>query len=180
MEAGVVEFEIFAAFSGLRNEKRELVDPFLPREIIRKLSSCLGDHFSCPPEVELEKIRLNEEWGFAFPPFKGYERVEVISRKGPMRKKLWNRPHLAIPDVSYEGNLENKFTRYHKGTTPVLPKHPESLNNPVTTAVGTKIGVLIAITGHCPNPPEGGAFRHWSGGNSTPHHYCTPGKARTR
>ncbi|GBM71892.1 hypothetical protein AVEN_238541-1 [Araneus ventricosus] len=41
------------------------------------------------------------------------------------------------------------------------------------TAVGTKIGVLKAITGYATTPPEGGTSRHPSGGNSTPHHNYT-------
>ncbi|GBN61097.1 hypothetical protein AVEN_107871-1 [Araneus ventricosus] len=43
-----------------------------------------------------------------------------------------------------------------------------------TTAVRTKIGVLVAITGQGPTPPEGGTSLHRSGGNSAPHHCYTP------
>ncbi|GBM51118.1 hypothetical protein AVEN_275307-1 [Araneus ventricosus] len=39
---------------------------------------------------------------------------------------------------------------------------------------GTKIGVLVAITGQGPIPPVGGTPRHRSGGHSTPHHYYNP------
>ncbi|GBO25913.1 hypothetical protein AVEN_148748-1 [Araneus ventricosus] len=37
---------------------------------------------------------------------------------------------------------------------------------------GTEVGVLTAITGHGPTPPEGGTSRRRSGDNSTPLHYC--------
>ncbi|GBM89777.1 hypothetical protein AVEN_196285-2-1, partial [Araneus ventricosus] len=56
----------------------------------------------------------------------------------------------------------------------VLPRYPKSLyNRRFTTAVGTKAGVLIGITGHGPNSTEGGTFRHRSGSNSTSHYYHT-------
>ncbi|GBN14369.1 hypothetical protein AVEN_275144-1 [Araneus ventricosus] len=42
-----------------------------------------------------------------------------------------------------------------------------------TTAVGTKAGALVVITGHSPTPPEGETSRIRSGGNSTPHHQYT-------
>ncbi|GBM07169.1 hypothetical protein AVEN_15416-1 [Araneus ventricosus] len=42
------------------------------------------------------------------------------------------------------------------------------------TAVGNEVGAQTAITGHGLTPPEGGTSNLRSGGNTTPHHYCTP------
>ncbi|GBL78868.1 hypothetical protein AVEN_48853-1 [Araneus ventricosus] len=88
---------------------------------------------------------------------------------------------LSLPNANFKGNfyllnldgvtIQNRVYVNHKETTPVLPRHPESIG--VMTAVGTKVGVLIDITGDCPAPPEGGTSRPRNGGNSTPHHYCT-------
>ncbi|GBL92627.1 hypothetical protein AVEN_123798-1 [Araneus ventricosus] len=67
-----------------------------------------------------------------------------------------------------ENATDGSFSRYnHKGETPVPPWHPGTLNDGPTIAVGTEVGVLSAITGHCPTPLEGGTSRHRSGGNST-------------
>ncbi|GBM76627.1 hypothetical protein AVEN_41273-1 [Araneus ventricosus] len=41
--------------------------------------------------------------------------------------------------------------------------------------VGTKVGVLAAITGHGPTLPEGGTYRHRSRGNS-PHNIMYPSR----
>ncbi|GBM21270.1 hypothetical protein AVEN_149859-1 [Araneus ventricosus] len=47
------------------------------------------------------------------------------------------------------------------------------LKNDGHVSSDTYVGVLTAIIGHVPAPPEEGTFRHRSGSNSAPHHYYT-------
>ncbi|GBM34052.1 hypothetical protein AVEN_162229-1 [Araneus ventricosus] len=56
--------------------------------------------------------------------------------------------------------------------TPTLPRHMglyEVWSQRQSSE--TQIVALIAITGHCPTPPKGGALRQQSGDDSTPEPY---------
>ncbi|GBN03896.1 hypothetical protein AVEN_176883-1 [Araneus ventricosus] len=57
--------------------------------------------------------------------------------------------------------------------TPVLPKHPGTLNDSLSS---TEAADLASITDHGPTPPEKASHYHREGGTPPPHthHYCVP------
>ncbi|GBN12467.1 hypothetical protein AVEN_66493-1 [Araneus ventricosus] len=61
------------------------------------------------------------------------------------------------------------YTIAENRVTPILPQHPENggHDNP-----DTEVGIVIAVIGHSPTPPEGGTFRHR--GVTQPHTIAMP------
>ncbi|GBN32863.1 hypothetical protein AVEN_235885-1 [Araneus ventricosus] len=74
--------------------------------------------------------------------------LNVIIQK---RNELGTQVELPLPCLGIRGQLKNVH-------------HDKS---------DAEVGVLIAITGRCPTPPERGTSGSRSGGNSTPHRYYT-------
>ncbi|GBM07805.1 hypothetical protein AVEN_33092-1 [Araneus ventricosus] len=66
------------------------------------------------------------------------------------------------------------------GVTPVLPKHPGTLNDSLCNSSRTEAGVLMAITRHGSTRLEGGSYYLWRRGNSTSIIIIPQRGARTR
>ncbi|GBO19325.1 hypothetical protein AVEN_229394-1 [Araneus ventricosus] len=132
------------------NSGNELADHYA------RIATTSGDEMDIPSPYSYVKFKIKrniiEEW-----------------------EKYW------LNDDSESGRRNRGIiAHYHKGATRVLPSHAESLNNRRHDSSGITVGVLVAITAHGPTLLERGTLRHRSGANSNPHHYCTPGRARTR
>ncbi|GBN70069.1 hypothetical protein AVEN_233062-1 [Araneus ventricosus] len=63
-------------------------------------------------------------------------------------------------------------TDNHKRSCPILLNHPGLLNDSRCNSSSTEAGVLMAISGHGPTPPEGGSYCNWRV-DLDPHHYYT-------
>ncbi|GBL93519.1 hypothetical protein AVEN_59707-2-1, partial [Araneus ventricosus] len=61
---------------------------------------------------------------------------------------------------NYTPGINLSITVTGNRVTPSLPKHSGELKNGRHDSSDIEVGVLNAITCHCPTPPEGGTFRH--------------------
>ncbi|GBM33073.1 hypothetical protein AVEN_9618-1 [Araneus ventricosus] len=62
--------------------------------------------------------------------------------------------------LEFKSNFFSSVTKSVPQSCPALPWHSRALNG---SRCNTEAGVLVAITGHDPPPPEGGAFYDWWG-----------------
>ncbi|GBO08109.1 hypothetical protein AVEN_96543-1 [Araneus ventricosus] len=90
--------------------------------------------------------------------------MEIQTKHAPVTSFRSKRSHVTLR-ANEKRPQSKRYYFKHIGDISKYHNHDHKGVNPVLIAVGTKVGVLRAITGHGSTPPEGGTSRLWSGDN---------------